>query len=379
MTKNAAEIEFDNFYKLNYREQLDYWDARGAAFYCDVVELKVEKEKIDEQESESVNAKPVSYVYDEDQDELDEEETLKFYQQEFVEIQEESDNLVLSIRPNNLEERIQYNKWVIDHWREVFQKGKQKTSKIGFQPVYKSIDELVSNFKTIVQQNPNLDRQSIISNQISRTDRFIKDLKVDDDLIEKVYLEMKSWSEDDLYHNLGQATTELIEFRYIGKIWDRLKFKVFLENEAMPPSNTKNSVEGIKPIKMKYINYGQIRILFDRLLDAKFIHEETKYLDFRHVILQSQLDETPKIRWIDIADNKDVNKIPLIEFVDQLILGNTRMKNLFIKTYFNTYTVIKEQEITLEKLKQSRKQMSLQKVKSDKQTLILTILNAAGI
>ncbi|MFD1631064.1 hypothetical protein [Pseudopedobacter beijingensis] len=128
-----------------------------------------------------------------------------------------------------------------------------------------------------------------------------------------------------------------------------LEYKTLLINPLPEIKNSTKVGVNIRPevtkIQMRDLCDEQIKKLYIGLLKEKFIDERTSYISFRRILIPKGIKDEDKIIWIDIADNKMVNKVTLLEFVS-LLIDEKSVQNKFIINYCKIYS-LKEGEKTI--------------------------------
>lgn len=254
------------------------------------------------------------------------------------------DDAKITIRPTNKNELFEYNRWMIERWRVSILNNNLKT-----EGTYTGFYELKERFLLKFNKMNARMQALFIEDQFTYIQEFLKRSKVDTELIERVFICIKSGNHDDLYNTEYHANNTLIE---IACVWDILKYKAEL---TVYYSKNKFKHKRYKKVNMVKLDDSQIALLFN-WLSGKYISSDTLYIDFKRMILQKSEHEVVPIKWIIAEDNRTVvNKVPLIQLMSKLIIGKPFEINGFIIRYFQTSIVGETKNISRPSLGYSRR------------------------
>jgi hypothetical protein len=250
-----------------------------------------------------------------------------------------SDMVLLTIKPNGINELRLYNKWVIDHWRDHFINQRGKKTKPGIYQVYKYYDDLKNIFlKTLNKLNP-LDKRVYLNNEIGQVNKVIEQHTINNKSVcKKLYKLFETYKENDIYEYQSNKVSSMLELRVIGKLWDLIEYKVFLEspstksltniNETLLPTNPNQADNNFK---FRSLTSSQINRLYSFLKTNELIDESTPEKLIEELIYYPTKNFNNKIHWIDVPQKNTaaINKRTLFCLVTNLADGDIDMKDFY--------------------------------------------------
>ncbi|MES2378115.1 MAG: hypothetical protein V4553_16115 [Bacteroidota bacterium] len=249
-----------------------------------------------------------------------------------------SDMVLLTIKPNGINELRLYNKWVIDHWRDHFINQRGKKTKPGIYQVYKYYDDLKNVFLKKLNKLQPLDKRVYLNNEISQVDKVIQRHTINNkSLCKKLYELFETYKEKDIYEYQSNKVSPMLELRVIGKLWDLIQYKVFLEAPSTVKLATSEIISSHKlnqkghKLKFKPLTDSQIIRLHSFLLSNEFIDKSTPKSLIEELINHPGNNLNNKIHWIDVPERNTirVNKLTLFSLIVNLTAEVFDSKDLY--------------------------------------------------
>ena len=222
-------------------------------------------------------------------------------------------DVVLSLTPVHIEERVSYNAWLIQHWRKHFllEEGAKSQQDIDTSRIVRSFDVLKKEFeeKTLKQG-----KRQVIQSELEGVEEKIKAIAgVRGAVVKELFRLMSSGRETDLFQMPITPSNRLIKSRHLGRLWDITGYKVFLLKVQKS-----RKIKEIQFIRFKPLTEEQWEKLYKELKGV-FIAPNTE-LELFIKVFKGSADSGKKIVWINRASrSKLINHQTLIQLVVSLL------------------------------------------------------------
>ncbi len=281
-----------------------------------------------------------------------------------------SNELFVTIKPSTANELKKYNRWIIDKWRLAFHEDLKQLDVHSFKYPFKYFDELKGHFTSKIKDLAYGDKLAFIEKEIEVIGKFVAALKIGRKIVVNVNSAVIDGKEEDIYVFKTNLSTILGKAKNIAKILDILKYRAFLTCEKRKLNSSKSITSELK-IKIDEEKAG---VLFDYLLDEKFIDVDTSRYNFIKIITGQPIEEGLFIKWIDRGSrNRYVNKLTLMTLIDKITIGEVEERNTFLKGRFKLYQLKKmgagERELV---------DLTTVNLKNARQILYAQVLNIEG-
>lgn len=238
------------------------------------------------------------------------------------------DDITLDLAPSNLSELVQYNKWVVEHYRKNLSTeisyNQSATSIPGSR--YLDFQSRKTFYAAAITKLDLLETESFIAKQKMVVDSFLKRYKVRKDAMLMVKNALSLGLEEELYTDYNSLKI----LKGIAQSIDIVKYWLFLRREELELRSTQ--VTQI-PYHGK-VTIELIDVLNDVLIKRRFIHPDTERSDLLKVFIKDD-SKFAKIRWIDNIDvpNKDVRILSLVILIEGFF-NDVKLQTKFICRHF---------------------------------------------
>lgn len=248
--------------------------------------------------------------------------------------------VALSIQPNDLQQRVSYNKWILSRWRDHFlnDKGKKLQNGSGM------LDFIPQDFEKLRSEfNEHLSESKLKSDFIRLKLKYVIDTigkvaKNQPNLPILMHEKFKAHQQMDLFYFDVNLTITFVTIRQMAQLWDLIEFRCYLE--MTEKSFRRSTISELHFLKIEDYTEDQLLRLWQFLKDEHYIAINTSFPVFSNVFNTTNSSSGEKVLWIDrVRRSKNISRQSLIELIVFLLdyeFPPTGLLYKFLSNYFST-------------------------------------------